>query len=509
MSTDATLPPFDKILVANRGEIAVRVMRSCRERGIKSVAVFSDADRNALHVRYANEAVHIGPSPSAQSYLIAERILQVAKDTGAQAIHPGYGFLSENADFARACTEAGLVFIGPSPEAIESMGHKTRARKIMEAAEVPVVPGTTSPIDSPEEALEIAKDIGFPVMLKAAAGGGGKGMRRVDDEKKFVKAFAAAKREAMASFGDGAMYLEKFLDKPRHVEVQLIADQQGTVLPLFERECSVQRRHQKIVEEAPSPAIDASMRKAMADVAVKAAKAVGYVNAGTVEFLVDSQRNFYFLEMNTRLQVEHPVTEWITGLDLVSLQLDIAAGRPLDLQLPEQPHGHAIEARIYAEDPARGFIPQPGHIDQLRIPAGPYVRDDSGVYSGVDVTPFYDPMIAKLSAWGATREQAIARLDRALQEYTVRGLKTNIQFLRQVLANEVFGSGDYDTGLIDQHMSLELPEPNERKREVAILAAALYAHRQHKAQSIPRGKEQGGDGRSAWQMVASMQRRPR
>lgn len=509
MSTDAPLPPFKKVLVANRGEIAVRVMRSCRERGIRTVAVYSDADRSALHVRYANEAVHIGPAPSAQSYLLAERILQVAKDTGAEAIHPGYGFLSENADFARACTDAGLVFIGPPPEAIESMGHKTRARTIMEAAGVPVVPGTTSPIDSPEEALGIAREIGFPVMLKAAAGGGGKGMRRVDDEKKFIKAFAAAKREAMASFGDGAMYLEKFLDKPRHVEVQLIADQHGTVRPLFERECSVQRRHQKIIEEAPSPVIDVKMRKAMADVAVKAAKAVGYVNAGTVEFLVDSQRNFYFLEMNTRLQVEHPVTEWITGLDLVSLQLDMAAGRPLDIQIADHPHGHAIEARIYAEDPARGFIPQPGHIDYLRVPAGPFVRDDSGVYSGVDVTPFYDPMIAKLSVWGATRAQAIARLERALQEYTVRGLKTNIQFLRQVLANEVFCSGDYDTGLIDEHMTLDEPEPSERKREVAILAAALFAHQEHKAQSLPRPAVQQSSVRSAWQQVGTMQRRPR
>lgn len=504
---NSTTAPFKKILVANRGEIAVRVMRSCRERGIKTVAVYSDADRGALHVRYANEAVHIGPSPSAQSYLLADRILEVAKQTGAEAIHPGYGFLSENADFARACGAAGIVFIGPPPEAIESMGHKTRAREMMQAAGVPVVPGTTAPIASADEALLIAREIGFPVMLKAAAGGGGKGMRRVDGEAKFVKAFEAAVREANASFGDGAMYLEKFLDKPRHVEIQLFADQQGHTIPLFERECSVQRRHQKILEEAPSPVVDETMRQAMGEVAVKAAKAVGYVNAGTVEFLVDAGRNFYFLEMNTRLQVEHPVTEWITGLDLVSLQLDVAAGRPLGIDAPTVPHGHAIEARIYAEDPSRGFLPQPGHIDHLRTPSGPFVRDDSGVYSGVDVTPFYDPMIAKLSVWGSDRQQAIARLDRALQEYTVKGLKTNIAFLRQVLANPVFCSGEYDTGLIDQHMQLADVEVSDSKKRVAILAAALYAHQEQQRSVVP--KAQRVDGRSAWQQVSSMQRRPR
>jgi len=502
-------PPFKKVLIANRGEIALRVMRSCRERGVATVAVYSDADRTGLHVRYASEAYRVGEPPSAQSYLRAERILEVAKQSGAEAIHPGYGFLSENADFARACADAGLVFIGPPAEAIEAMGHKTRARTLMSDAGVPVVPGTTAPIASAEEALTIAREIGFPVMLKAAAGGGGKGMRRVDDEKGFAKAFEGAAREATASFGDGAMYLEKFLAKPRHVEIQVFADAHGDALHLFERECSVQRRHQKIIEESPSCIVDPEMRAAMGEIAVKAAKAVGYVNAGTVEFLVDAERNFYFLEMNTRLQVEHPVTEWITGTDLVSAQLDVAAGRPLPFHdLPAQPRGHAIEARIYAEDPYRNFLPQPGHIDDLRIPNGPYVRDDSGVCTGMDVTPFYDPMIAKLSVWGEDRESAVARLDRALEEYTVKGLTTNIAFLRQVLHNQVFLSGDYDTGLIDNHMDLSRPAVAGAKRDVAIIAAALHAHEADKAVPTPLSQQPDG-GRSVWRRVHSMQRNTR
>jgi acetyl-CoA carboxylase biotin carboxylase subunit len=501
-------PPFKKVLIANRGEIALRVMRSCRERGVATVAVYSDADRTSSHVRYADQAVHIGESPSAQSYLKAERILEVARQTGAEAVHPGYGFLSENAEFSRACADAGVVFIGPPADAIVAMGHKTRARQIMSDAGVPVVPGTTAPIATSEEALKIAREIGFPVMLKAAAGGGGKGMRRVDDEARFVKAFEGAAREAVASFGDGAMYLEKFLAKPRHVEIQIFADSQGQALHLFERECSVQRRHQKIIEETPSCIVDLEMRAAMGEVAVRAAKAVGYVNAGTVEFLVDAERNFYFLEMNTRLQVEHPITEWITGTDLVSAQLDVAAGRPLPfVDLPEQPRGHAIEARIYAEDPYRNFMPQPGHIDELRVPSGPFVRDDSGVYSGVDVTPFYDPMIAKLSVWGHDRAASVARLDRALAEYTVKGLTTNIAFLRQVLHNPVFLSGEYDTGLIDNHMDMSKPPFDDDKRDVAILAAALYAHQADQARPVPLSTQPAG--RSVWRRVNAMHRNTR
>ncbi len=388
------------------------------------------------------------------------------------------------------------------------MGHKTRARTLMEKAGVPVVPGTTAPIATSDEALEIAREIGFPVMLKAAAGGGGKGMRRVDSEAKFVKAFEAAGREATASFGDDAMYLEKFVEKPRHVEIQIFADQHGQAVQLFERECSVQRRHQKIVEESPSCIVDPAMRAAMGEVAVRAAQAVGYVNAGTVEFLVDAHKNFYFLEMNTRLQVEHPVTEWVTGLDLVSLQLDVAAGRKMELpDLSAGPHGHAIEARIYAEDPYRMFLPQPGRIDHLRTPTGPFVRDDSGVYAGVEVTPFYDPMIAKLSVWGASRDEAIGRLDRALQEYTVKGLTTNIAFLRQVLHNEVFRSGDYDTGLIDNHMTLSKPEASDDKRSVALLAAALHAHHAQLAAAIPQSQQ--ASGRSVWRRVTAMHRNTR
>jgi acetyl-CoA carboxylase biotin carboxylase subunit len=459
-------------------------------------------------VRYADEAYHIGPAASAQSYLRSERILDVAKRAKAQAIHPGYGFLSENAEFAQACQDAGLVFIGPPAAAIVAMGHKTRARQLMSDAGVPVVPGTTAPIASAQEALTIARDIGFPVMLKAAAGGGGKGMRRVDDETGFVKAFEAAVREATASFGDGAMYLEKYLLKPRHVEIQIFADQFGNARHLFERECSVQRRHQKIIEESPSCIVDRDMRAAMGEVAVKAAKAVNYVNAGTVEFLVDAERRFYFLEMNTRLQVEHPVTEWVSGCDLVSAQLDVAAGREMSFsEVPDQPRGHAIEARIYAEDPYRGFIPQPGHITHLRTPSGPFVRDDSGVYAGVDVTPFYDPMIAKLSVWGATREAAVQRLDRALQEYTVKGLTTNIGFLREVLHNPVFLSGEYDTGLIDNHMDLTRRPVDPRKSDVAVIAAALYAHEQAQKLTVPLSSEPAG--RSVWRRISQLQRTTR
>jgi len=503
--TLAAQRPFEAVLVANRGEIAVRVMRTCRERGIRTIAVYSDADRTSLHVRYADEAYRIGEAPSRDSYLRMDRIIDVARRAGAQAIHPGYGFLSENAEFAAACADAKLVFIGPPPSAIEAMGHKTRARTLMAEAGVPVVPGDHAPVASCDEALATAQSIGFPVMLKAAAGGGGKGMRRVESKDGFRAAFEAAAREAKSAFGDNAMYVEKYLDRPRHVEVQIFGDRQGTYCHLFERECSVQRRHQKVIEESPSCIVDGEMRQRMGEVAVRAARAVGYHNAGTVEFLVDASRNFYFLEMNTRLQVEHPVTEWITGLDLVAAQLDVAAGRPLPFgQLPA-PRGHAIEARIYAEDPYANFLPQPGRIEHLIRPAGPFVRVDSGVYSGAAVPPDYDPLLAKLTVWAPSRPEAIARLDCALEEYRIKGLTTNIAFLRQVLRTAPFVSGDYDTGLIGNHMDLTHPPLDAAARDVAILAAALFAHQQAQQAAVPLAA--GPTTPSYWRTLGGAMRR--
>ena len=386
-----------KVLVANRGEIAIRVMRTCRELGIATVAVYSEADRSALHVRQADQAFCVGPPPSRESYLNQDAILDAARKSGADAIHPGYGFLSENASFVRACDKAGITFIGPPASAMDAMGEKTRARTHMVKAGVPVVPGATAPFKTLEEARAFAEDIGFPVMLKAAGGGGGKGMRRVDAGKDFESAWRAAKSEAMSSFGNDAVYLEKYLEEPHHIEIQVFADSQGNCIHLNERECSAQRRHQKVVEETPSPIISKQMRAAMGEVAVKAAKSVGYVGAGTIEFLVDAKRNFYFLEMNTRLQVEHPVTEWVTGQDLVAWQIKVAQGEPLPFLEPLHPRGHSIEARVYAEDPATNFMPSPGRITYLRVPGGPNVRDDSGVFAGYVVPNFYDPMISKLS----------------------------------------------------------------------------------------------------------------
>jgi acetyl-CoA carboxylase, biotin carboxylase subunit len=465
-----------KLLVANRGEIAVRVMRTCRELGITTVAVFSEPDRTALHVRYADQAFALGGQTSAESYLVAEKILAIAAACGADAIHPGYGFLSENPEFARACTAAGITFVGPQPEAMEQMGHKTKARAVMMAAGVPVVPGSEGPIVEADEAARFANEIGYPVMVKAAAGGGGKGMRRVNDGRAFASAWTAARSEAINSFADDRVYIEKFLEEPRHIEVQVLADRHGNCVHLFERECSIQRRHQKVIEEAPSAFVDPEMRAAMGAVAVQAAQAVDYLGAGTVEFLVDKHRNFYFLEMNTRLQVEHPVTEWITGLDLVALQIRIAEGAGLPFEQADlRPFGHAIEGRIYAEDPEAGFVPAPGHIEHLRTPSGPYTRDDSGVYQGADVTPLYDPMISKLSVWGPTREVAIDRLDRALSEYKVIGLTTNISFLRRVLAQESFRAGDYNTGFIGEVLQGNA-EVDPRYVDIAALAAVAAAY---------------------------------
>ena len=473
---------FKRVLIANRGEIAVRVMRTCRELGISPLAVYSAADTHALHVQSADEALPIGPAPAKESYLVAETILAAAKQLRADAIHPGYGFLSENASFAKACAEAGIVFIGPSPEAIASMGDKMVARHHMEEADVPVVPGShggPSGFATGEEALVAAREIGLPVMLKATAGGGGKGMRLVRRESEFVSAFDGARREALSAFGNGTVYLEKLIENPRHVEVQVMADGHGNAVHFFERDCSIQRRHQKVIEETPCPVLGEATRTKMGEVAVRAALAVDYRGAGTIEFLYDSASGeFYFLEMNTRLQVEHPITELCCGVDLVRLQLEIAAGGRLSIRQEDiRPRGAAIECRIYAEDPVT-FLPSPGTIQALRTPAGPGIRDDSGVYEGAEITTNYDPMISKLSVWAETRPLAIARMQRALGEYLVGGINTNLPFHRKVLQHEAFGGGAYDTGFIAQHeKELGLAEASEADL-LAVAVAAIDAQRE-------------------------------
>ncbi len=467
---------FEKILIANRGEIACRVIRACREMRIGTVAVFSDADRDALHVRMADEAFHIGPPPSSESYLRGEKIIDVAKRAGAQAIHPGYGFLSENAAFVRDVAAEGLTFIGPPPEAMEGMGGKMSARKIAIAAAVPVVPGTTDPLRSFDEAREIAASFGYPVMLKASAGGGGKGMRLVEQEAELKSALENSQSEALASFGDDAVYVEKAIVRPRHIEIQVFSDTHGNHVHLGERECSIQRRHQKVIEEAPSPINSAELRAQMGECAVKVAKAVDYVGAGTVEFLVsDLDRSFYFLEMNTRLQVEHPVTELVTGIDLVREQIRVAAGEPLSFRQEDvEMIGHAIECRIYAEDPDNNFLPSPGQISRLRVPHGPGVRDDGGVYEGAEVSIYYDPMISKFASYGRDRKEAIERMRRAMAEYHVGGIKTTIPFFRQVMDDEVFISGNLDTGFISGFNERNKPlEADQTEGDMAIIAAAL------------------------------------
>ena len=467
---------FKRVLVANRGEIAVRVMRTLREMGISPCAVYSDADRGALHVQRADRAQRIGPAPSRESYLVGEKIIAAAKALGADAIHPGYGFLSENASFVKACEAAGLVFIGPPAQAMDAMGEKTRARAHMMKAGVPVVPGSEGPIADEAEAHAFAQKIGYPVMLKAAAGGGGKGMRKCERDEDFLSFWRGAQREAQSAFGDGRVYIEKFLEKPRHVEIQVFADTFGTTIHLGERECSVQRRHQKVVEESPSPVLDPALRAAMGEVACTAARSVGYVGAGTVEFLVDAHRKFYFLEMNTRLQVEHPVTEWVIGQDLVRWQVQVAQGEKLPFAEPLAQRGHAIEARVYAEDPAQGFMPSPGTLVGLRTPSGPGIRDDSGVYPGYTVPLHYDPMISKLSVWANTRAEAISKLRRALGEYVVSGITTNVDYLKRIVSHPEFQSGDYDTGFLERAKADLLGPPDEALRQVAVIAAALHAH---------------------------------
>jgi acetyl-CoA carboxylase biotin carboxylase subunit len=471
-----------KILIANRGEIAVRVIRACRDMGIATVAIYSECDRAALHVRLADEAWPVGASPPRESYLRIDTIVEVARRAGADAVHPGYGFLAENEDFAAACRDAGLIFIGPTPEAIRLMGSKTAARHAAIKAGVPVVPGTEDPLDEavPDATvLAIADRIGYPLMLKAVAGGGGKGMRMVATPGELPGALRAARSEAGSAFGDSAVYLERRIMQPRHIEVQLLGDQHGTVLPFVERECSLQRRHQKVIEESPSLAVSAATRLAMTSAAAAVARTVNYTNAGTIEFLLDEDERFYFLEMNTRLQVEHPITEMVTGVDLVSWQIRIARGERLSLDPASllTPRGHAVECRVYAEDPDSGFMPSPGRITGLRVPNGPGVRDDSGAYEGGEVPIFYDPMISKLITWGETRPHALARMQRALTEYEVRGIKTTIPFFQWVLTDEDFIAGRFDTGFIDRKLSARngqpLREPNAAQQELAAIAAAL------------------------------------
>jgi acetyl-CoA carboxylase biotin carboxylase subunit len=470
---------FKKILIANRGEIAVRVIRACHEMGIVAVAVYSEVDRAALHVRKADEAYPIGAAAAAESYLNIGKILDVARQSSAEAIHPGYGFLSENARFAQACVDAGVKFIGPKVAAMNAMGSKTRARQAMERAGVPFVPGTSRGLESIEVAEEVAARIGYPVMLKAAAGGGGKGMRLVHTPDQLKSSLEAARSEAERSFGDNEVYIEKAIINPRHIEMQILADEHGNTLYLGERECSLQRRHQKVLEEAPSPIVDVDMRRRMGEVAVRVARAADYTNAGTVEFLVDQQKNFYFLEMNTRLQVEHPVTELVTGLDLVHLQIRIAAGEKLPLRQEDvQIRGHAMECRIYAEDPDNNYFPSPGKITLLLEPSGPGIRKDSGMYEGWTVPMDYDPLLAKLIGYGSDREQAIAPLTRALDEYFVGGIKTNIALFRRILADPDFRAGKLDTGFLDRLLQ---QEPADRKQDdpqveqVAAIAAGIFA----------------------------------
>ena len=500
---------FDKVLVANRGEIALRIIRACRELGVRSVAVFSDADAQAPHVRSADEAVNIGPAPSSESYLLGDRIISVAKATGAQAIHPGYGFLSEREWFARAVRDAGLVFIGPPAEAIAAMGSKTAARQLATRAGVPIVPGTTEPLQDAAEAATIAARFGYPVLLKAAAGGGGKGMRVVREAKELEAGLDAARREARNAFGDDAVYVEKYIEGPRHVEIQVLADMHGTVLSLGERECSVQRRHQKMIEEAPSVAVSPELRRRMGETAVAAAKAAGYVNAGTCEFLLARDGQFYFLEMNTRLQVEHPVTELVTGLDLVQWQLRIAAGERLPFTESPGPDGWAIECRITSEDPANGFLPSTGRIEYLHVPTGPGVRWDSGVEAGSTIGLHYDPMLAKLIVWAATRAEAVARMHRALSELTIVGVESSREFHLRVMEDDEFRRGEIEIQWLERRLpSLVDAGPASSDVQIAAVAAALLADRDRGRARVAEGASASPEARalsSSWLAEARRQ----
>jgi acetyl-CoA carboxylase biotin carboxylase subunit len=490
----AERPLFRKVLIANRGEIAIRIARTLRDLGIAPVAVYSDADRGSPHVRACSEAVAVGPAPAGESYLKVERILAAARSSGADAVHPGYGFLSEDADFARAVQSAGLVWIGPPPGAMDLLGDKLSARRSVAAAGVPLVPGS-GPLGDDNGAVREAERIGFPLLVKASAGGGGKGMRVVRRAADLAAALRAARSEATASFGDGTVYLERLVERPHHIEVQVLGDHHGNLVHLGERECSAQRRHQKVLEESPSPFLDPETRRAIGEVAVAAARSAGYASAGTCEFLVAPDRSYYFLEMNTRLQVEHPVTEMTAGVDLVALQVRIAAGQRLPFTQDEvRPRGHAIEARIYAEDPDRGFLPSPGDVTSLREPAGPGIRVDSGIAAGQRIPVHYDPILAKLIAWGEDRQQAIARLGRALGEYRIGGLVTNLPLFPRILADPRFCAGDYDTGILEGLK--DAPAPGADVVEVAALAAALLRLRE-RATARPASVQAQGGWRSA------------
>lgn len=491
---------FKKVLVANRGEIAVRILRACRELGLETVAVYSEVDRNALHVRHADEAYCIGPAPARESYLRIDRIIDVALRAKAGAIHPGYGFLAENEQFARACQESGVTFIGPPDDVIQAMGNKIEARRTVSKQGVPVVPGTYEPLRD-EEILSASEKVGFPLFIKAAAGGGGKGIRRVETSEDLPSAIARARSEAESAFGDGTVYLEKIINPARHIEFQVLADTRGNVIHLGERECSIQRRHQKLVEESPSVALDPELREKMGKAAVKAAKAANYINAGTMEFLLDKDRNFYFLEMNTRLQVEHPVTELVTGIDIVKEQIRIASGRPLSYRQKDvHQRGWAIECRITAEDPYNGFLPSTGKIISLYEPTGPGVRLESGVYEGFEVSLYYDPLVSKLCVLGADRANAIMRMKRALSEYKILGIQTSIPFHQRLFQSTNFIGGVFDTSFLDERFTMEQGGSTENERVAAIVAALLTHDRRQHALSIP---PPSSNARSGWKRFGS------
>jgi len=503
---------FKKILIANRGEIAVRIIRACRELGVRTVAVFSEADRRALHIRFADEAYLLGPAPARDSYLQGDKIIEIAKHSGASAIHPGYGFLAERADFAEACREAGIAFIGPKATAIAAMGDKAVARSTVSAAGIPVIPGTEGEGSlRDDELLAVAPTIGLPLLIKASAGGGGKGMREVTNLEEMPALLHAARREAESSFGDGNVYLEKLVEGARHIEIQILADHYGNVIYLGERECSLQRRHQKLLEEAPSPFIgdDGGLRQQMGDVALRAARAVEFANAGTIEFLVDKEKNFYFLEMNTRLQVEHPVTEMVTGFDIVKEQIRIARGRQMRIaQEDVRLNGWAIECRINAEDPDHDFLPSTGQITHVLLPSGPGVRVDSGVYPGFEVTPYYDSLISKLIVWGETRAEAIMRMRRSLEEYKIVGVRTNIPFHQNLMDSHRFMAGQYDTRFVEERFSMETTDGiRESHPEVAAIIATLVAHQRARqaANIIQRGERDT----SNWKWISRWERMQR
>ncbi|HDJ22742.1 MAG TPA: acetyl-CoA carboxylase biotin carboxylase subunit [Candidatus Aminicenantes bacterium] len=495
---------FRKVLVANRGEIALRVIRACHELGIATVAVYSDADRSALHVQAATEAVYIGASPALESYLNMARIIEVAQETGAEAIHPGYGFLAENPEFVRLCEEKGVVFIGPNSKAMALVGDKIRSREVVEKVGVPIIPGMKESFDRLEDYLAAAQKIGYPVMIKASAGGGGKGMRIVYREEDLIPGLEAGRREAKAAFGDESVYLEKYIEEPRHVEFQVLADNWGNVIHLFERECSIQRRHQKIIEETPSVAVDDNLRLKMGEAAKKVMQTVGYNNAGTVEFLLDKDKNFYFLEVNARLQVEHPVTELTTGVDLVHQQLKIAAGEKLSLSQEQvSKRGHALECRIYAEDPAHNFLPSSGRIICLREPAGPGIRLDSGVYAGFEVPIYYDPILAKLITWGESREMACFRMKKALENYVVLGIKTTIPFLAEVVEHPAFLEGKISTHFIARYFNdWQPPAKSEEGKRLALIGAVLQEIERGKKRQLP-GEAVKDKSYSPWQSLSA------